>query len=32
MFPNVPFQALPALSKATKADFPPMYPGIDTPI
>ncbi len=27
MFPNVPFHALPALSLATKADFPPMYPG-----
>ena len=28
MFPNVPFHALPALSEATKADLPPMYPGL----
>jgi Na+-transporting NADH:ubiquinone oxidoreductase subunit F len=28
MFPNVPFHALPALSEATKADFPPQYSGI----
>lgn len=27
MFPNVPFHALPALSEATKADFPPGYSG-----
>lgn len=27
MFPNVPFHALPALSAATKADFPPPYSG-----
>lgn len=27
MFPNVPFHALPALSKATEANFPPAYSG-----
>jgi Na+-transporting NADH:ubiquinone oxidoreductase subunit F len=27
MFPSVPFHALPALSEATKADFPPQYSG-----
>jgi hypothetical protein len=26
MFPNVAFHALPTLGKATKAEFPPMYP------
>ena len=27
MFPSVPFHALPALSAATKADYPPQYSG-----
>jgi Na+-transporting NADH:ubiquinone oxidoreductase subunit F len=27
MFPSVPFHALPALSEATRADFPPQYSG-----
>jgi Na+-transporting NADH:ubiquinone oxidoreductase subunit F len=27
MFPSVPFHSLPALSEATKADFPPQYSG-----
>jgi Na+-transporting NADH:ubiquinone oxidoreductase subunit F len=27
MFPNVPFHALPALSKATQFDFPPIHSG-----